>query len=565
MTMKSKLMALGLVASVAAIGCGGSGEEPGANNQATTNNGSCNGGKCDEAGGEKPACEGSVVFNTPERFSDEMSAEEINALNDPFANFVLKQGDDCPRSFDEVMAKLREFDNEGSCESGGTAGIKSHVVTETAQIMDKAHKLGDRDGSYRVVTTRKCGSRDQFALTFSLFGAQVGGTPSGAEVMAFDESTGVFNYYEFGRGEVEFFGNSINILEDNLGITDGTSGRCASCHGAGGYVMKELPSPWVHWEGHADTPGAKELVEGDENLGSKATGSPMESLTKSANRKWNETRLAHLKFAGNAKHLLTPVFCPVEVNVNSGASFPDSSTVNVKRSFLFDRFLSSGFGNIGIPRDAYLEAAREIDSAVCLAHKSGNKNSCDRRTVLRDGEGEQIDDVLFLFSFIERAHVDEDYVNKLTSDGVIDKELAADILAVDFTRPVFSDARCGLLEHVPDVSGEDMNVESIRTGLIENLSALEAPSAAEAALLENLTNEEKTIDAHKKATSSFFDVCKSRDQGEFVRDVLLVAGQRRNRARNLSVFEFSAGLSYDDHEGTGSEHFDPETCTVITD
>ena len=60
----------------------------------------------------------------------------------------------------------------------------------------------------------------------------------------------------------------------------GASGdrRCAACHTGGGLIMKELDTPWVHWEGHMDTPGAAELV----NAGVMLAGEGLHPSSKGA-------------------------------------------------------------------------------------------------------------------------------------------------------------------------------------------------------------------------------------------------------------------------------------------
>jgi len=46
-------------------------------------------------------------------------------------------------------------------------------------------------------------------------------------------------------------------------------------------------------------------------------------------------------------------------------------------------------------------------------------------------------------------------MDALIEQGIVDKEFAADVLAVDFTTPIFSKTRCGLLKLVPEKGGPD--------------------------------------------------------------------------------------------------------------
>ena len=87
-----------------------------------------------------------------------------------------------------------------------------------------------------------------------------------------DDTAGVFNYYETdGQGKINFFGSSKDLVEQGTG--PGQVRRCAGCHTGGGLIMKELDTPWMHWEGHENHPGAAELVTANKNLlGRKNTG-----------------------------------------------------------------------------------------------------------------------------------------------------------------------------------------------------------------------------------------------------------------------------------------------------
>jgi hypothetical protein len=103
-----------------------------------------------------------------------------------------------------------------------------------------------------------------------------------------------------------------------------------------------------------NTPGAQELVTAA-NLGSKTTGAEFENVVKQGNAKWNKTRIATLKEAGNIQELLKPLFCSVEVNLDNGADFespvaggPGGSELNrIPFDSLFDPQLK-GFGSITV-------------------------------------------------------------------------------------------------------------------------------------------------------------------------------------------------------------------------
>jgi hypothetical protein len=517
-----------LAGLVGALACGGASEE-------STDGNNGKGGKADENGGEFP-CE-------VKHFSG--GAIDLSQRTDVLAELVLKTGEGCPKSFEETMEKLRKTDTGNCSVENRSAGINTMVVSETAQL------LGEPT-DYRVVTTRKCGERKKEDLFFSLFGVRPAEKnadgelksrlPIAAEVIAFDETRQEYVYYEItGSGEWEFFGTSTDIL-------NGTAGRCQACHTGGGPIMKELDTPWLHWEGHEDVPGARDLVDSSDDLGSKSSGSAMERLTKDSNRKWNKTRVELLKSTGDTARLLEPLFCTVEINVDNGTDFANKEMKGVKLDFMID----PQFGNSGtIPVDHadYVALLDEFEQFVELSPGDNAK----------DSEGKEIRDTIFLFAYPERSFNDDDYVEKLKDAGIVDDEFIKDVLAVDFTNPIWSDSRCGLLEFAPEL--EEFTPETLRVGFLAKLEGAEdgTPAGQLRANLEEKENEQ----AHDDAVKAFKDACKARDKREFLEDTLFIVTARREQARALPVFEFHPALPMSTFNVDPGVHLDAVTCELV--
>jgi hypothetical protein len=209
----------------------------------------CSGGKCDgpldlpDSEIAASPCDGVMVD-----LSGRNNGKVAGRLNDPIANAVLKTGTTCPTTFKEILAKLREAD-KAQCPDT-SQGLSTRIISETAQLTGQS-------SSMRAVVARQCGERKEHEILFSLFGLQPDAValPTKAEFMALDTTTGVFNFYEAdGTGKISFFGNSQDMLK---GKGTGQVRRCAGCHAEGGLVMKEFDSPWLHWEGDKDIPGAQ--------------------------------------------------------------------------------------------------------------------------------------------------------------------------------------------------------------------------------------------------------------------------------------------------------------------
>jgi hypothetical protein len=525
--MKNSFLAFTLAAASSLFGCA-----------APEGDFDCSDGKCDDIpDSEVPAspCDGTMVDH-----SGAGNKKVAGRLNDPVAKLVFREGDSCPTTFQDIMAKLRETDTEG-CE-GEKDGIVTRLVSETAQA------AGEPTG-YRAVTSRRCGGRSTDGIMFSLFGIQGGATrlPSNVEIMAFDETAGVFNYYETGNGKINFFGNSKDMLEG----ADGEDRRCANCHTGGGAIMKELDTPWVHWEGHMDTPGARELVEANKDLGTKNSGAEFEGVVKSSNSKWNKTRIEHLKASDNrVEELLRPLFCSVEVNLDNGADFESpvgggpggDELTRIPFDSLLDPQLK-GFGSISVQfadYDAVIKANGQTIEGIPGAI-----------------------DTVFDYTFPERAHADNDMVNQLKQGGILDDDFIKDVVMVDFTRHVFSDDRCGLLTFAPKLAVEDLTPAKIRDGFIANLEAESpAPGSPAAVLLANLKAEGDAA-AHNTKVDAFINACKALGSRPFLENALAITSLNRTKARGLHLFEFAQTMPSDNQDVNSNARLHPATCQLV--
>jgi hypothetical protein len=521
---------LALSGATALAGCtAAGGDDPG---------GSCDGDKCDDL--DKPdsevedtPCDG-VMVDASGRDHEKVAGR----LNDPLAQLAFRNGDSCPNTFADIMDKLRETDADGC--SDVRDGIVTRLVSETAQATGTAT-------NYRAVVTRTCGDRDTHGIIFSLFGIRAGAKtlPPNVEMIAFDSTAGVFNYYEAEpSGDIKFFGNSTDMLKG----PSGEDRRCAGCHVGGGLVMKELDTPWLHWEGHMDTPGTDELVDANEDLGSENSGLELEGVVKNANRTINQTRLDFLKANGTPADILRPLFCTVEVNVDNGADFESPVTGGAGGSEMsaipFDSLLDpklKGFGSIPVEFSDY-DALIKANSQQ-LGGVSGAI------------------DTIFDYVFVERSFADNDYVDKLKAAGIVDDELIKDILLVDFTRPIFSTDRCDLLDLVPQIPNADLNPTSIKDGLISALSG--KSGTAEKELLANL----EASGGHDAVVTAFTGACTALGSAQALANAMAVTSLNRDTARDLPgpIFEFESSMPDDDLDVAAGTRLHPTTCELVTE
>lgn len=393
---------------------------------------------CDTDGCEDPEPDMFACQNVLDASGRALDPSFLDSLSDPLARIVLKRPGKCPRSLSETVEKLRLEDTD-RCQGDPRTGMLGRIVSERAQVLAKPDQV-------RAVVGRQCGRRLPYELMLhpAPIDADNPELPqSELEVMAFDRSAGVFNFYALeGEGEGAewvFHGNSFDQLEGNS--------TCASCHADGGLTMREIDAPWVHWESPAvRTVGAGAVLDRFTELGVRGSGAEFSEVVRAGNAAWNRTRIAAYAepdrtelHGGSTRPLLEPLFCGTTLNLQSAGGPNDVGGVvdvsAVPSSFFIDPAFGEGT-TVPVDEDAYTRALSEVGSR--LEGVVGPR------------------DTYFGLTFVERAASDLAYVDDLLAFGIVDEEFVLDVLSVDFTAPVFSSARCGLLEFAPsfdDLSG----------------------------------------------------------------------------------------------------------------
>ena len=480
----------------------------------------------------------------------------------------------CPVDMPGIMAKLDKVDTK-MC-----SGVATRVVSE------EAASLGADQANYRAVTSRNCENRGEFGLLFSSFGftgdpsAKGSGVhisdsahPGEVEVIAFDDVDGVFNFYKEIGGNMTFFGSSDDFVVAGPGGPGLTNTRgCANCHPGGGLNMKELESPWTNWSLEDNVAGADTLVNSRTAfMGQLQSGANMQfNVTQAGNDKWNAAKaklLASLstsdlnaaraglkddsmssaqkadiarrglkKGLNATQTMLEPLFCTIQVNINNSGG----------QSQVPSQVFASNRNGISGPSVSF----QSTDLTTALSAIGSQV----------PGLGKQ--ELTTPFMVIEPSHEDESYLNQLVQLGVLDQQLIQDVLMVDFTRPVLSDDRCGLLTLVPDIKPDDRKPAKIRDAILDAVKA-ESPAAGSAAaqLVANLeANKAGTPVNHSNTLQKYSAACAARPATDVLRDALKMRSLERKTVFSqdgaldtnagagvhpYSVFEFEASMPAD--------------------
>ena len=491
-----------------------------------------------------------------EKLKRDLTAKEILALKDPVGALVIQSAGGCPTTLDEITTKLRSTDTVNCKDDpkAPPAGGAVRFVSERSQALKKPD-------SYRAVASRSCNSRGNHELLISIFGVSATATKlpqDGIEMIGFDKTAGVFNFYAREDNKWKFFGSSKDLIGDGYNCDSAgacvpkaaSKVRCAGCHLGGGLIMKEFDSPWVHWEHLIDTPGAADLATRFKMTvgGSKEDGAAMESTVRNGNSAWNDQRVAFLKTKTTAD-LLRPLFCTVDVNLQSMTSSSFSIPSSVRNDFLLEPRIG-GFDSVPIDAADY--------TAVTTANGQAVKDQSG--ATLKDKDGKPVLDTVFAWTYPERGQNDKDYVDKLVSKGVLDDDFVADVLSIDMTRPVFSAKRCELLNSAPTLAAKDMTPAGIREGFKKALAGKTGAAAELLGFLNDTADRQK----HKDAATKYLTACKARPKKDFLADALAYSGQLRTIAKSsLGLIEFSEAWAKDKFDGTADRRsFDLATCTL---
>jgi hypothetical protein len=318
------------------------------------------------------------------------------------------------------------------------------------------------------------------------------------ELIAWDPGKQFYNFYELLDGDWFYRGDSKGIL-DQIQLLHrqrststspfGEGPRCAGCHINGGLLQKELAPPHNDWFVQARRLPLGKLRPDAFISGKLADAKDAGELSKvvvaSARRLADSPGYqGALAARSSMQERLRPLFCPLEMNIESDSEpFDDNkATLRIPSAFFVDPRLAAA--DVSVARPHYDAALEKLHSR--LPETPGRRVDADHGWLTP-----------------VKAHSDMVFVDALIEQGVVDKEFVADVLAVDFTNPVFSKTRCGLLRLVPDKGGADFAARF--QGALRGSSL---PGASE--LLANLSDPARNAAFHENRAVALLASCGQR-------------------------------------------------------
>jgi hypothetical protein len=357
------------------------------------------------------------------------------------------------------------------------------------------------------------------------------------ELIGWDPAKQFYNFYELNEGDWFYRGDSKDILDDvqllhrqrKASVEPfGTQPRlrCSGCHINGGLLQKELAPPHNDWFVR-DRPLPLGTLKPDSFVkGRLADLVDADELSKvvaaSARRLANSPGYRKVLAARNMEERLRPLFCPMELNIESDSEPLDDRkpALRIPSAFFVDPRLATA--DISVRRQDYDAALKKLKSSL---PGTPGRNDADH-------------------GWLTPVKADSDIVavDSLIEQGIVSKDFVTAVLAVDFTNPVFSETRCGLLKLVPDTGGSDFVAR-----FQDALRGAKIPGAKD--LLENLSDPARNAAFQKKQVLAFLTMCKQRaaDPDAVLKWYSLLA-QRRVEVSTSEISQHPEGHILEDAE-----------------
>lgn len=463
----------------------------------------------------------------------ELSTSEVaQELGDPFATLLLLKGK-FPASAEELLTAIDAVVDPDDPLSSSSQ--MSFVLGEGSQLPVGPGDIQSSSRGIRFVVSR--GSLPHGPeLILSASHPQQGLV----EVMAWDRVVGGFNYYRNigDAGEWVFAGNSARALSAP------TQGKGPfESHPSGSLLMKELKFPWVHWHSFKANIFEGAFPENDVRrihpwfTGKKGAETCEKAVVMPSIRRWVSARLDQAIGANgevsDPGRVVEQIVGSATVNLTSSsresAAAGSAETVDLPPTFFID---ADGLAIVGLPGPPSFAVSGEVYASSLEAF--------DFR--LRDGAGfDTRGDTHFAFVVPERAFEDGEAMRQAIERGLISKRLAAALLIVDFSNPVFSSRRASLLGHSPAratvTDGGSTFSDEMAQG-IQDAAQASPDGSAEREFSDLWGAGEGWPAAFSSILASYYEALQQHlSSQDGFNDFTRLADSRRNRVREMPIFE----------------------------
>ncbi|MEM7538843.1 MAG: hypothetical protein AAF639_42185 [Chloroflexota bacterium] len=441
------------------------------------------------------ACEAVVseqVYRFVEGIDDclvPLDQTELDALGDPFATALLKQGI-FPETTDELDQAIQE-----------TLGYNPtvYLIGEGTQV---PISIASREENRFLRFTILWGAdENDTQIMVSTLAPATGST--GFELISFDPNAWVYNYYtrktqvSDGSDEASSEGEELSVWtwvgDTTMAHQAETMNQsCFQCHHNGLPIMRELEEPWANWHSqHGSIASLKVPAEiaSDPFFFPRRGAEVMEGNIRANLNRYYETWLdQRMEQRGNIAHLvdvdqmLRHVTTNTTVNfkssraqsagANTGPSDLDITGVPPRDTFLADTLLQNVLGLdytplfVSLPRDEYDAYLAEHNFRIEGTESFGSG------PVTYESPGS----THFAFYVPQIAAEDIYMTQLLLQSDVVNEKFVAATLMVDYQNPLFSEKRASL-QHYVDAITEGTIIDQVSSIPADIVAAIEATGA----------------------------------------------------------------------------------------
>ena len=464
------------------------------------------------------------------------------AITDKFAITVLQGG--CSIRLAATGRTVTTEGSGGACpttvkamvdhlEALNPNGLRVFVASE-----DEDQASGEKNYRFVVSFKGQSGTEDG-DIFLSVLGAPQGFANTFMEAMGFDSARKVYVYYHLVSGKWEQAGSGAMVPLDTVpGREDAMA--CQRCHSTGAPLMKELHDSWANWQSSWDSFKSPNIT--DPLFGvlfnRKIRADILEPIIIAGTKGSAIGRVDRAVTAKQTGLMLKQAMCEVgEPNLvgaheRSNVRFGDivTQTSMLPSAILLNQIFAAPFAGTGRAFKGFegnlqmnlpdLGQARSVGAAyVAAARKLG----------VSIGDMAGLNDAKFAWFGPEKSYADLAVVMELLARNLVDKDILADAMMVDFTTPMFSKSRCELADTIP---ANFANAEELRTAWIANLAGSTLRGAAG---LKGRLEKKGDFTDHEKTINDYLKACAARGTAapeKFNEDILTMVSQRRNEFRH---------------------------------
>jgi hypothetical protein len=379
-----------------------------------------------------------------------LSATDLAQLRDPFAVNVLQTGvgqpNRWPSSVEQIVSLV-------SAVPGFAANQKSYLVGEGGQI---TVSVAPRDAprNLRFIITWGATSSPSVFLSAAPTGTHPGGPAPFLQVIGYDQSKNVFNFYQFISNEGQPTRTWVWSGDSAWSGRAQSAGQgCFSCHINGALNMKELVPPWNNWTSPDASISASNIpaaVAQDPLYTALSGADVLQNNFQGLQSRYTQRLIASSIKDGtvsNVAVLLNRLINTTTVNFQSSHAKPvDATDVEVPPDFfIFHSALT--MPQINLSAMPTLKITRSMHDAFVSQHKLALQQLGGGSKLAYQQPGT----TFFAFFVPVPAFEDMIAIRELINQKVIDANFAASVLLVDFPNPVFSAQRSSLLKYARQI------------------------------------------------------------------------------------------------------------------